>query len=683
MFPPTRNQCAHAGREPKRQPRSGLPLTDSSIAMPKYTRPPFPPNILLVENNPADAELVRRTLEPDWPGCRIVRVETRADFVTALAEPGINLIVSDSTLAEFDGMAALALARELRPELPLIFFSGTAGKDCAAEALRQGATDFVVKDQVDRLAASVRRALEEVNEHRRRRVAEQRLRDQAELLDKAQDAIFVRDIEDRVLYWNRSAERIYGFAAGEALGRRIDDLLAPGLDPGPMVEAKRHLFEHGEWSGEIRKSHKSGRFLDIMARWTLVRDDRGGPKHILCIESDVTEQRSLQSQLLRAQRLESLGTLAGGIAHDLNNVLAPILMSLELLHLKVADPEMRRLLDVLGTSAQHGADLIRQILAFARGSEGARAEFQPRLIMRDVARLLGETLPRDITIDLQAPQDLRSIMGNATHFHQVLMNLCVNARDAMPNGGRLLLQAENVALDEGAVRSHPGAKAGEFVRVSVRDTGGGIPAEIVDRIFDPFFSTKEPGRGTGLGLSTVMGIVRSHDGFVEVATDVGVGTEFRVFLPAALTTTGATSPATAMARATGRGEVVLLIDDEESVRVIASSLLETYGYRPIVASDGMSGVELYRKRAGEIDVVVTDMIMPGMQGPEVVAAVRAINPDASIVVMSGMLDAEKGVAPVETLGSVVVMQKPMSGEEMLRSVRKALADRRSPPAPAG
>lgn len=639
--------------------------------MTSHSRPPVLPRVLHLEDDPVDAELIHATLAREWPDCRIEWVQTRDEFLAALQRKELNLVLSDFSMPGFDGLSALTLVRQHRPDLPFIFLSGTIGEDYAVEALKHGATDYVLKDRMGRLITTIRRALDEAQEHRRRRAAEQRLREQAELLDKAKDAIFVRDLGDRVLYWNRSAERIFGYTASETLGRRITELMWKGVDPAPLHQAGRILLEKGEWAGEFRLLNKAGEERDIMASWTLVRDRRGAPKTVLCIDTDVTEQKQLEKQYLRAQRLESLGILAGGIAHDLNNVLAPILMSVELLQQKATDPDARRMLEVLATSAQHGADLVRQVLAFARGTEGGRVEFQLRLIIRDVARLLGETVPRSINIEMEAPADLWFVLGDSTQLNQVLMNLCVNACDAMPNGGKLLLRAENATVDDAMARANPGAQPGPHVLVTVADTGTGIPPEILDRIFDPFFTTKEAGKGTGLGLATVLGIVKSHGGFLRVDSRVGRGATFQVYLPAVIAASVQEPPIDSMPPF-GRGEIVLVIDDEESVRVIAGALLENHGYRAILAADGAAGLEAYRGHAGEISAVLTDMMMPGMQGNEVIAGLRAINPAVRIVAMSGLLEVEKlGVIPEP--GQLELLQKPMTGEKLLRVLNGILA----------
>ncbi|MDB6138616.1 MAG: hypothetical protein JWO94_1688, partial [Verrucomicrobiaceae bacterium] len=363
-----------------------------------------------------------------------------------------------------------------------------------------------------------------------RRLAEDKLREQATLLDKAQDAIIVRGLDHHIHYWNRSAERLYGWTAEEAIGRSIKELLY--RDPAPFLDATQTVLAKGEWIGEIQQWDKNGRTLAVECRWTLVKDDLGSSISILAINTDVTERKNLMQQLLRAQRMESIGTLAGGIAHDLNNVLAPIMMSIDLLRLGEKDPQRQAILGTIEGSAKRGADMVRQVLSFARGVAGQRLEVQPAFLLGEIEKIVHETFPKSIRAHVTAPPDLWSIQGDPTQLHQVLLNLCVNARDAMPGGGGLTITAENVVLDERYTEVNIEARPGRHVMMEVADTGSGIPPEVLDRIFEPFFTTKELGKGTGLGLSSTLAIIKSHGGFIRVYSEVDVGTKFRVYLPA-------------------------------------------------------------------------------------------------------------------------------------------------------
>ena len=376
------------------------------------------------------------------------------------------------------------------------------------------------------------------------RQAELRIREQAALLDKAQDAIMVHDLEGRATYWNPSAARLYGWPAAEALQQDMATRLA-GQDPASLEEPRQAVLHHGEWVGELRQTTKTGGEVTVESRWTRVCDDAGRPKSILSINTDITEKKGLQSQLLRTQRMESIGALAGGLAHDLNNLLTPIMMATQLMQMRPRDEKDTKLLKNIAVSAQLGADMVKQVLSFARGQEGAKVLLQLNHIVLEIQKFMEETLPRNIVLQIRVDADLTPIRGDPTQLHQILLNLCVNARDAMPEGGTLWIDVANVTLDAKAASQILGAKAGPYVSLRVRDTGTGIPPEIIDRIFEPFFTTKAVGQGTGLGLSTVMNIIQKHGALLDLQSKPGQGTTFTIlFPPAALVT--AKTPAAAL-----------------------------------------------------------------------------------------------------------------------------------------
>jgi two-component system, cell cycle sensor histidine kinase and response regulator CckA len=441
------------------------------------------------------------------------------------------LILSDFSLPQFDGLSALSLAREYATATPFVFLSGAIGEERAVDALTRGASDYVLKDRPARLVAAIRQALERIHEIERRRRAESELRNQASLLDKARDAIIATDTMHRIAYWNASAERLYGWTAAEVFGRSIQEL-GLGYDPVRFLAARGQLLTSGEWRGEFRLRTKTGGTVRIESTWSLVLGDDGQPQSILYIDTDVTEKKNLERQLLRADRLESIGMLAGGVAHDLNNILSPILMGSGLLRETLTDQTHLEILRNIESGAHHGAALVRQLTTFARGGEGEHVVLDVAPIVADVRQLLHQSLPAEIKITASWSDSLHAIRADPTQIKQLLLNLCFNARDAMPEGGVLIIRAENRVVDLALAGIHPDAQPGAYLLLTVRDTGTGIPAEIVEKIFDPFFTTKEIGKGTGLGLSTVAGIVKSHGGFLKVESEMGRGTEFQLFLPA-------------------------------------------------------------------------------------------------------------------------------------------------------
>jgi PAS domain S-box-containing protein len=505
-----------------------------------------------------------------------------------------------------------------------------------------------------------------------RKRAEEQILEQAALLDQAQDAILVRDLDHNIRFWNKGAEKIYGWTAAEVIGKNVKDLLfkEPSVQ---FAEARKAVLADGEWQGEIRQTRRDGEEITVESRWTLVRDEKGQPNSILVINTDITEKKRMESQFLRAQRMESIGTLAGGIAHDLNNVLSPILMAIDMLQLKTTDEASKKWLDVLRTNAERGGNMVRQVLSFARGVEGERVALQPKHLIKEIVKILRETLPKSLEISFQIPNDLWIISADATQMHQVLMNLCVNARDAMPEGGSIAIKAENVFVDENYARMHLEAKPGRFVMISVADTGPGMTPEIQSRIFEPFFTTKEMTKGTGLGLSTALTIVKSHGGFINVYSELHKGSQFTLYLPAVDMPGAADAAALQTNLPLGHGELVLVVDDEESIREITRGTLETFGYKVLTASDGTEALALYADKKNEIAVVLTDMVMPFMDGSATIRALQRMDPKVRIIAASGLGAGQRaGEGALE--GVSVFLNKPYTAEKLLNTLAQVLKD---------
>jgi two-component system, cell cycle sensor histidine kinase and response regulator CckA len=506
----------------------------------------------------------------------------------------------------------------------------------------------------------------------RKRVEEQ-VREQAELLDHARDAILVRNLDDYILYWNKSAERIYGWTAEEVIGKQSHTFLYKEKNIPQLKEARRITLEQGEWSGELQHLTKHGADITVESRWTLVRDDKGEAESILVINTDITDKRKIEKQFLRAQRMESIGTLAGGIAHDLNNVLSPILMAIQVLRLKVA-VEDQQWLDILQTNAQRGANMIKQVLSFARGVEGERIPMHPKHLIKDIVKILKDTLPKSINIRFNIPEELWMISADSTQIHQVLMNLCVNARDAMPNGGVITIKAENTTLDEHYARMHIEAKPGKYTSISVADTGTGMPPEVISRIFEPFFTTKEISKGTGLGLSTASTIIKSHGGFINVYSELGKGSQFVVYLPAIETIAIEQNEMNVVDLPTGNGELILVVDDEESITQITKGTLETFGYKVLTAGDGTEAVAAYAENKSEVRVVITDMMMPFMDGPATIRALKRLNPEVKVIAASGLTANDK-FAEAANLGVKTFLPKPYTAEKLLKAIADILKNK--------
>ena len=502
-----------------------------------------------------------------------------------------------------------------------------------------------------------------------RKKAQERIREQAALLEIVPDGIMVFDLQHRILYWSKGAEQLYGWSAAEALGRQALDLLA--ADRAGCEAACAMALQAGSWAGEMRHRVKSGKEIATLTRLTLMRDERGRPRAILAINTDVTEKKELESRFLHAQRLESIGALASGIADDLNNVLAPIIMGAPLLRESLHDDAARHLLGMMATSAQRGADIVKQVLTFARGTEGHRVPLQLHHLLRDMAKMADETFSKSIQVVTGAAPDLWLVEADATQMHQVLMNLCINARDAMPAGGTLTLAAANVTIDASTAARTPGASAGPYVRLRITDTGTGIPVELRERIFEPFFTTKEPGKGTGLGLSTVLGIMRGHRGFIQVESEVGRGTTFALFLPAAPAAQAAVKRRSAPPMERAQGDLVLLVDDEAAVREVVRQVLEQFGYRVEICSTGAEAVAMFRAAQDKVRLVVTDIMMPEMDGPGLVQTLRALDPAVRVVGITGVADVAT-MTRLKALGMSALLAKPFTINQLLNTIHEAL-----------
>lgn len=755
----------------------------------------IPLRVLLVEDNPMDAELVIRELcragfEPDWH-----RVDTEAEYIKRL-HPGLDIVISDHELPQFSGPRALDLLLERGFNIPFIIVSGTIGEEVAVESIKRGAADYLLKDRLTRMGSAVEHALgqtrlrverekvrqelmesderfrqvvENIGEvfwmtnldgsetlyispgyekvwgrtcqslkedptswehaiHPEDRVravaaarsktegfdeeyrivrpdgtvrtirdrafpvrnangeiyrvaglaeditaskrADERIAQQAAMLDLAHDAIIVRDFDsEQIIFWNKGAERMYGWTAEEALEQTIGEFIC--MDPSTPARLSQSLLEKGEWHGEMQHISKTGKKLIVDTRATLIRDHNGKPQAVLSINADVTEQRKLEAQFLRAQRMESIGTLASGVAHDLNNILAPIMMSCELLRHDIAPESRQEIISTIAMSAERGAQIVRQVLAFGRGLEGERRPLSAKASIKELAKILTETLPKGIRLDVEISPELWPIVGDSTQIHQVLLNLCVNARDAMPEGGRMRIAARNVEIDANYASMLTEITPGSYVLIEVADTGTGIPPEIIDRIFDPFFTTKGVGKGTGLGLSTVLGIVKSHGGGIQVTSEPGKGTTFNVYLPSAMDGTEVPTEKEASAVPRGNGELILVVDDEACIRNAAKFVLQDAGYKVLCAADGTEALAAFATHAGQVGAVVTDIAMPYMDGIALIRALRKMQPGIAIAASTGIGEKNK-IADLKAVDVPHVLHKPYGADAILRVIREIL-----------
>ena len=501
-----------------------------------------------------------------------------------------------------------------------------------------------------------------------RKQVEQQIREQAALLDITTDAIVLRDLSNQILLWNKSAEKLYGWKDEEVIGKNANKLLKTTIIRSE--EILNTVLTKGIWQGELKKISKFGKEIIVDSCWTLVKDENLQPKSIMVVDTDITQKKQLETQFLRAQRMESIGTLASGIAHDLNNVLSPILMSAQLLKLKSQDNNISEMLSIVEKNAKRGANLVKQVLSYARGIEGDRTLLQMKHLLAEMQQIIEQTFPKSICTEIDIQPDLWDVYGDNTQIHQVLMNLCLNARDAMPEGGRLKISVENIFIDKNYAQMNLEAKVGSYVLLKVEDNGVGISNDLLGRIFEPFFTTKEFGQGTGLGLSTVMGIIKGHGGFVNVSSRIGKETSFHVYLPATNVSLEQLVEDIA-ATPSGYGQLILVVDDEPAIREITKTSLEHHNYQVMTASDGIEAVAIYAQYKNKISATIIDMMMPNMDGETTINTLRKMNPQVRIVAVSGLINSEN--FPCKNTGnSVTFLQKPYTTQALLQTLHKVL-----------
>ena len=625
----------------------------------------------------------------------VIRAGSGQEALKRVLDSEFALIVMDINMPGLDGFetAALIRHRQKARHIPIIFLTADAATDSHVfKAYSLGAVDFLYKPILPEILKSkvstfvdlheksqeiknqTERLRLELETQVRKRTDELQVTNQTlnSIIAASPHPIVAVDRQRNVFLWNPAATRIFGWRADEVVGGTV-----PFVSDDKRVESD--LFNQRALAGEVFTNHelqrtrRDGTVLDLLVSAAPTYDEKKAVNGFVTIVTDITEHKKLERQLLRAQRLESLGTLASGIAHDLNNVLAPISMSLELFRMKLHDEGSRKTLDALETCVDRGAALIRQVLTFARGVQGERIHVQTRHLLKETEKVLVQTLPKSIAVVLDAPKDLWVVSADSTQIHQVLMNLCINARDAMPDGGTLTITGQNVLLDQTYVQMNPGLTAGPHVVIEVRDTGHGIPAEIRSKIFEPFFTTKEPGKGTGLGLSTVAAIVRNHGGYINLYSEVGRGTSFKIYVPALPDEANRLQSDRDAMLPIGKGELILIADDEAAVRQITRLTLETHGYRVLEAQDGAEGVAVYAQHRDEVQLVISDMDMPIMNGAAMIRSLERINPRLKVIKTSGLTGGNKTPdSPAPAIAFEVPLPKPYTAEQLLRTVHAVL-----------
>lgn len=506
-----------------------------------------------------------------------------------------------------------------------------------------------------------------------RKQAEERLR-----LSEEQFRLISENVADMIAVLDLDGKRLYNSPSYKSV---LDDPdLLHGTDSFQEIhpedrEKIRHIFLETVRTGvgqraEYRFITKDGSIRHIESQGSVIKNKDGKVSKVLVVSRDVTEKKKLEQQFLRSQRMESIGTLAGGIAHDLNNVLAPIMLSIQVLRNKTTNPDALSILETLNSTAKRGAEVVKQVLAFSRGIEGERLILQPKHVIEEIVKITKETFPRMIEIRAELAKDLSTLSADPTQIHQVLLNIFVNARDAMPYGGKITIKALNMQIDENYARMNLEARPGHYVCIAITDTGTGIPQKILDKIFEPFFTTKEVGKGTGLGLSTVLAIVKSHGGFLDVYSEIGKGTTFKVYLPAQTTDQQIPEEEKKPEQHLGHGELILVVDDEASIREITMDTLVANGYKVLTASDGTEAIAIYAQERSTIKAVITDMMMPIMDGTATIRALQKIDPHVKIIASSGMTPNDDIMKNSDIVKEILI--KPYTTEKLLAALDKVL-----------
>ena len=666
-------------------PQNPGPPTETDAQPARSTRP----RILILEDEPADAELVVRELERSGLLPRWERVDTEDAFVRALAEPP-DIILSDYSMPRFDALRALEILQSRDLDIPFIIVSGTIGEDVAAAAMRAGASDYLLKDRLARLGMAVQHLIRQRHEHRARQASEEARKRLAAAVDQAGEGVVILDPSGRVEYVNPAYERTSGHSRADSIGR-LFRLLDPGAASRDQGEAIRSALLAGEpWQGRIDHPSPEGETVEMDLSMSPVRDESGAVYSSVLVFRSVSERVLLERAMREAQKMEAVGRLAGGMAHDFNNLLTAILGYGELI-LSRLEPESKNASDLreVISAGKRGARLTRQLLSFSRRRSTTSERLDLNAAVRDMESLLRRLIGEDVEIVLNLAAELPEIWVERSQVEQVVLNLAVNARDAMPGGGRLELATRRVVLDSREAALRPDLQAGEYAVLTVADTGCGIDPETRARIFEPFFTTKGTGVGTGLGLATVFGIARQANGGVEVTSEVGRGTEFRVSFPAAEAPEDRESddgPAAEPPETPrhGPGATILVVEDEEATRVLVARLLTEKGHEVLLARNGVEAANLLEQRGLDIDLLLTDVIMPMMSGPDLARQLREERPDLRVLFMTGysgkLLEAHDFDSDDEYL-----IQKPFTLVDLDRAVRRALrpASERGPEPPHG
>ena len=633
--------------------------------------------VLHLEDDRNDADIVRGLLESGGITCQVTRVETRDDFIAALEKAAFDLILADFSLPSFDGLSALKIALERCPDVPFIFVSGALGEELAIEALKIGATDYVLKERLSRIVTSVRRALREASDRAERKQAEQQLRRSEAFLAEGQRISHTGSwgwvLSSGKVIWSEEQYRMLGFEPGSA--EPSVDLFVTALHADDRARVRHILEEATNAKQRYAMSYRvvlpdgSVRYLHTVGR--PVATEAGEVDEYIGTSSDITERVEADAALRQAQRLEAMGVLAGGIAHDFNNILGAILGYGELAQKGAPEgSDMRRYLDNVMQAGGRAKSLVERILAFSRSSVSERGPINVQAVIEEALELLATSLAPGVSLTKRLEAGDAAIVGDATQLHQVAMNLCTNALQAMKNGGVLEVVLDRAGAAQSRTMSHGNLVPGAYVRLCVSDTGSGIPPHVLDRMFDPFFTTKGAGEGTGLGLSLVHRIVADLGGVIDVRTTVGRGTTFTIWLPTAGEVTAPSAKVTTELPH-GDGQTVMIVDDEKPLVALAEEILAKLGYEPVGFNTSGAALDAFREAPQRFDIVLTDETMPQIVGTDLAREIRLLRPDIPIVLMSGYSGAPLDER-ARAVGIREVLRKPLQSKDIAECFGRVL-----------
>lgn len=654
-------------------------------------------SVLVIEDSDQDCILLIEELKRNGFSPEYERIETRSEMEEMLEKRSWDLIVADYRLPRFNLKEVINVLNEQNLDLPLIIVSGFLDEEMAVESLKAGAHDFIMKNNLARLVPAINRELREAKNRNKQRQSEEALRKSEEqyrlLAEHVTDVIFTMDLKLHFKYLSPSVERMTGYTIEEILIKSLREILTQSSFKDAVQAYRKGLFEEKRSEQEypqsptleleVKGKDQTTVWVDVSI--TVLKDDQKNPIGILGVARNITKRKKteeekdrIQQLLFQSQKMEAIGALTGGVAHDFNNLLTAIQGYTDMALKSLDNREtLYNELKQIQVTAERAAELTQQLLLFSRKQPMELMPLNINDIIRDLLKLLQRLIGEDIGVSTTLDPDLFMIEADKSSIEQMVMNLIVNARDAMPNGGMLTIQTENATLGQSDCRNISDLKPGEYVKLSIEDTGVGIDEEILSHIFEPFYSTKNAGEGTGLGLSVVYGIVKGHDGWIYVESHKDQGTAFNIYIPSIQDKKRKVLPkADSFEDIQGGSERILILEDEDVVREFARRALTNHGYQVFPASNASEAMMIFEREGGQFDLIFSDVVLPDKSGVKVVNAFLNMNPKIRILMTSGYTD-KKSQWEVICERGYAFLEKPYNLHDLIRSVRKTLESNNS------